>query len=154
MTVLLPGWENWGRPQIIVIRSTQINYLCASAARCGKSVSMLGSNKGSMWVLSCVRVCVWCGWSPITEMLVWDDGGGVYGPSGIHVSIPACLYPLCLGCIIVNLQSINARNKNLVWVCSFGGFVSPLCYLFLFDIVAGVAPAGWTPAFWLTTNFV
>lgn len=99
-----------------------------------------------MWVLSCVYV-----WgSPITEMLVWEGGRGFYGPSGIHVSVLARLHPLCLGLIInVNSQSGDARNENFVWVCSFGGSVSPLPY-----ILAGDVPAGWMPAFCLTANFV
>lgn len=39
------------KPQIIMTISNKINCLCGSVARCWKSVSAPGSNKGSMWVL-------------------------------------------------------------------------------------------------------
>lgn len=120
MTVLLPDWENCGKPQIIMIISSKINYLCASAARCGKSVSVLGSNKGSMWVLLCVCVCGRWG--------VGGGGLGVMGQVGFMFQSLLASVPFCSGRIV----SVHGPAvKDRVWLSSFCGFVSPLCYLFV-----------------------
>ena len=49
--------------------------------------------------------------SPITRNVGLGGWEGVYGPSGIQVSIPARLHPLCLGHIInANSHSRDAGN--------------------------------------------
>lgn len=89
-----------------MIISSNINYLCASAARRGKSVSVLGSNKGSMWVLLCV--CVGVG----------GLGGGRLGVTGqvgfMFHSLLASV-PFCLGGVLnVAMQRVPER---FLWVC-------------------------------------
>lgn len=128
--------------------SFKTNHLCALAARCGKSVALLWFKQREH--VGPVRV-----WgSPITEMLVWEDGRGFYGPSGIHVSILAGLHPLCLGHIIhVNSQSRDAGNKIFCFN-EFAVWVGLWALYLVFVVVAGEVPAGWMPAFCLTANFV
>lgn len=72
-----------------------------------------------MWVLSSVCVCVFtCVGESRNQDAGREDGlGGGYEPNGIHVSIPACIYPLCLlQVIIINAdsQGRDVSSENFV----------------------------------------
>lgn len=117
MTVLLPDWENCGKPQIILIISSKINYLCASAARRGKSISAWFKQRERVGFVLCE--CVWA-------LGVGGGGLGVMGQVGFMFQSLLASVSFCVG-RVRNVRGHAAKHR----VGSICGFVSPLCYLFV-----------------------
>lgn len=110
-------------PQIIMTISNKINCLYGSVARCWKSVSVLGSNKGSMWVL------MLCAWGV-------GDGGAVLWAMWDSCFIP-CLPPFCFVWVAF-----------WIWRAT-----SPFMLLFLFNVTsAGWMPEFYLTANYLLSS--